>query len=164
MFRENFVCFSSSMVRRAVLKEVGLFGEEYLISSDYDLWLRIATRYRFDYVDEPLVDYRRGHASLSKRPEKVLHEALTIMNRFSQGDEGRRLLKRSTLRRSYAETYCHMAYFQRDHSRTQSAVNYLRAALINPISWNPWRGMMILTMPEALRRRLRNLRSDDLLR
>jgi hypothetical protein len=86
------------------------------------------------------------------------------MNRFSQGDEGRRLLKRSTLRRSYAETYCHLAYFQRNHSRARSAANYLRAALINPVSWEPWRGMMILPMPEVMRRRLQGLRSGNLLR
>ena len=64
MFRNNFICFSSAVVRRGVLVEVGLFDENWPLAIDYDLWLRIAQRYPFDFVDEPLVKYRTGHASL----------------------------------------------------------------------------------------------------
>src|SRR5262249_35109507 len=63
MFRGNFVCFSSAMVRRAVFDAVGLFDEGLALAIDYDLWLRAATRFHFDYVPEPLVKYRVGHAN-----------------------------------------------------------------------------------------------------
>ena len=44
IFKDNFVCFSSSMVRRAVLDDVGLFDERIPLAIDYDLWLRVARR------------------------------------------------------------------------------------------------------------------------
>src|SRR5262249_50775349 len=45
MFRDNFVCFSSVVLRRAVFDEVGLFDEQLPLAIDYDLWLRVALRH-----------------------------------------------------------------------------------------------------------------------
>lgn len=50
---------SSAVVRRAVLDEVGRFDPTLSISSGWDLWRRIATHYRIDYVEEALVLYRQ---------------------------------------------------------------------------------------------------------
>ena len=66
-----------------------LWNERSLaLAIDYDLWLRIAQRYPFDYVDEPLVKYRTGHASLSRRTEERLKTAARIMTRFLEPSEG----------------------------------------------------------------------------
>ena len=42
---QNFVSDPATFVRRDVLQEVGLLDERYLMSHDYDLWLRVAGRY-----------------------------------------------------------------------------------------------------------------------
>jgi glycosyltransferase involved in cell wall biosynthesis len=63
----NFVCYSSALVRRSALEHVGSFDPLMLLAPDYELWLRLARHYDFDYVDEILVDYRRGHASIGRR-------------------------------------------------------------------------------------------------
>ncbi|MBY0512720.1 MAG: glycosyltransferase, partial [Gemmataceae bacterium] len=55
IFVQNFVCFSSAVVRRHVFAHVGRFDPEWDLSIDYDLWLRVAGKYGFDYVDEELV-------------------------------------------------------------------------------------------------------------
>src|SRR5437879_6439171 len=89
MFRKNFVCFSSAVIRRKVLEDVGLFDENLALAIDYDLWLRIARHYRFAYVDEPLVQYRTGHASLSQRTEERLKTVAGLMNRFLDRHAGR---------------------------------------------------------------------------
>ena len=42
---QNFVSDPATFVRRDVLHDVGLLDERYLMSHDYDLWLRVAGRY-----------------------------------------------------------------------------------------------------------------------
>lgn len=47
------------MVRRDALLTVGGFNETQRAAEDWDLWLRLASRYPFAALDEPLVYYRR---------------------------------------------------------------------------------------------------------
>lgn len=81
MFVQNFVCFSSAVVRRAVFEHVGRFDPQWDLAIDYDLWLRVAMRYRFDCVDEELVRYRTGHGNLSKKLSDRVATAFSIMHR-----------------------------------------------------------------------------------
>lgn len=81
LFTQNFVCFSSAVVRRAVFAHVGRFDPLWDLAIDYDLWLRVAKAHRFDYVDEELVRYRTGHGNLSKKLRDRVDTALSIMHR-----------------------------------------------------------------------------------
>ncbi len=46
---------SAVMLRRSVLEEVGLFDETFPCCEDYDLWLRVSSRYPIYLLDEALV-------------------------------------------------------------------------------------------------------------
>lgn len=81
LFVQNFVCFSSAVVRRAVFAHVGRFDPGWDLAIDYDLWLRVAKHHRFDFVDEELVRYRTGHGNLSKKQADRVETALSIMHR-----------------------------------------------------------------------------------
>jgi hypothetical protein len=49
---------SSMLLRRSCFDNmVGLFDERLASFQDYDLWLRLARHYRFEYVREPLLKY-----------------------------------------------------------------------------------------------------------
>jgi glycosyltransferase involved in cell wall biosynthesis len=157
MFRYNFVCLSSTVVRRDVLKEVGGFDEAVPSGVDYDLWLRIAAKYHFDYVDEPVVLYRTGHAAMSSRPVARLQSALRTMDRFLDERGGRALLDPALVRRCYAETYCHLAMARRAASRADAAQWYARALAVRPQTTEAWRGLASLLLPESARRHLRRL-------
>src|SRR5437016_518542 len=52
LFRQNFICFSSAVVRRTVAEHVGLFDAGLPLALDYDFWLRAARRYRIGCVAE----------------------------------------------------------------------------------------------------------------
>jgi glycosyltransferase involved in cell wall biosynthesis len=59
---------SSILIHRTVFDEVGVFDEELPACEDYDLWLRICSRYPVLYLDERLVVKYGGHADqLSRR-------------------------------------------------------------------------------------------------
>ena len=48
---------SFPLIRKNVLVELGGFDVNLKAAQDFEMWLRIAKRYRIDYVDEPLVNY-----------------------------------------------------------------------------------------------------------
>lgn len=52
---------SAVMVRRDLFDEVGCFDEALPACEDYDLWLRISSRFPIYLIDRPLVVKRGGH-------------------------------------------------------------------------------------------------------
>jgi glycosyltransferase involved in cell wall biosynthesis len=53
----NRITTSSMLLHRRCFDSVGLFDERMPVASDYDLWIRIAARFRLGYIREPLVKY-----------------------------------------------------------------------------------------------------------
>jgi len=52
---------SSVMIRAKLFNEIGNFDESLPACEDYDLWLRIAAKYAFHFIEEPLIIKRGGH-------------------------------------------------------------------------------------------------------
>lgn len=128
MFLRNFVCFSSVMFRRTVWEHVSGFDPEWDLSIDYDLWLRVARHYEFEFVDESLVRYRTGHGNLSKKLADRVATAEAIMNRavFRRGLHEE--LPAATVSEGYASTFRALGYTLRHVEPLTSARWYLRAA------------------------------------
>ncbi|MCX6666554.1 MAG: glycosyltransferase family A protein [Euryarchaeota archaeon] len=65
---ENTIACSSVMVKKSVLTDVGIFDEsrEIFTGEDYELWLRVAKRYRIKYLGTPLFKYRIHTGALQK--------------------------------------------------------------------------------------------------
>ena len=57
LLKANLISGSPStvLIKRAVLKETGLFDENLKGSEDWDMWLRIAEKFEYDYVLKPLI-------------------------------------------------------------------------------------------------------------
>jgi glycosyltransferase involved in cell wall biosynthesis len=49
---------STVMIRRECLERVGLFDENIAFGVDYDLWIRVAQEYRFDFVPDIVARYK----------------------------------------------------------------------------------------------------------
>jgi glycosyltransferase involved in cell wall biosynthesis len=83
----NFVVCSSVILRNSALAEVGHFSPDLNIAEEYDLFLRVAEKYRFDFpAGEVLALYR-------------VHPTNTSRNVDALRDEIRRLLDASFARR-----------------------------------------------------------------
>jgi hypothetical protein len=48
-------------MRKEFFDSVGLFDEDLPACEDYDLWLRGALHFPFDFIPEPLITKRGGH-------------------------------------------------------------------------------------------------------
>jgi glycosyltransferase involved in cell wall biosynthesis len=82
----NFISGSGSgvLIRSAVFEEVGLFDETLKASEDWDMWIRIARKFHFDYVNESLVQIRMHSANMQKDFSRMLASELAMLNKFAQ--------------------------------------------------------------------------------
>lgn len=80
LLSRNTLATSSVLLRRAVLQ-----GERFLTdlaaAEDWDLWLRLASRARFGYVDEELTDYRFHDSNTVRHCELMLTGELRVIER-----------------------------------------------------------------------------------
>lgn len=59
---------SSVMIKKKLFDEVGLFDESFVVCEDYELWLRITSRYEVGFIEEALTVKYGGHEDqLSKK-------------------------------------------------------------------------------------------------
>ena len=158
MLLDNFVCFSSSMVSKVAFDEHGILDESVPDNCDYELWLRIARTFSFDYVDEPLVQYRTGHSNMTHGAgAKRLLKVVEIMDRFLDEYGGRTMVSRSVIRRAYAETYCHLAEMLLDTSRSKANRYYFRSLSRKPFRLGTWYSMANGLVPRKVKRALKSV-------
>ncbi len=79
-------CDSAVLIRKECLNQCGLFDESLPYGEDWDLWLRIASQFEFDFIPQSLVKIRRypnSHSSRLKNQDlkfnlQVLNKQLTL--------------------------------------------------------------------------------------
>lgn len=102
----NYVPASGTLVRRACHEQLGYYDERLPDAGDWELWLRIATRYRVGYIAEPLYGWRLHGANMHHRtvtPAQATREhVLTLRMAFaglpSSAPDVIRRLRRAALR------------------------------------------------------------------
>jgi glycosyltransferase involved in cell wall biosynthesis len=73
LLQYNFIACSSVVVKASVLDEIGLFDEDPRVSAaeDWDLWLRIARRYKTTFIPQTLGTYRMHGSGLSTETKQI---------------------------------------------------------------------------------------------
>ncbi|MDP3791832.1 MAG: glycosyltransferase family 2 protein, partial [Candidatus Omnitrophota bacterium] len=76
LLRQNFICASSVLVKKECFTNVGLFDEDRNNrSEDYDMWLRIAVKYKIGSINEPLVKYRVNPSGFNRSMIKPAYDS-----------------------------------------------------------------------------------------
>jgi glycosyltransferase involved in cell wall biosynthesis len=97
--RQQLVQPPSIVVRRAVYESVGLFDERMkTCGEDWEMWVRIASKYPVWYEAEPLAQYRRHERSLAARSlrsgqnMKDVRTAIGIFGKYLSEDAARSIV------------------------------------------------------------------------
>lgn len=79
---------SAVMIKRELFDKVGTFDESFPVCEDYELWLRIASRWPIYLINEPLVVKRGGHDDQLSRTLKGMdrYRILAIKHAIESGD------------------------------------------------------------------------------
>ena len=124
---DNFVPFPTVVARADVLREFGGFDERLTMSIDYDLWLRISTRYEFAWVREPLARYRIWPGQMSHKTGERLDNFFQLLERFLAANPG--LLTRREIDRAYAHVHVTRGYWHAREGRRAAAWADYREAM-----------------------------------
>lgn len=82
--QKNTVACSSVLARRCCFETVGVFDPNLRVAEDWDMWIRIAERYQFGLIKEPLVRYRQRINSKSKNYPARLQDFRRIIEKAFQ--------------------------------------------------------------------------------
>lgn len=138
---DNFIPYSSTVVRKECFDKFGMFNPEYKNGLDWDLWLRISKEYEFAFVDEPLLTYRTGHpGQLTSDMERSVHCSELIFDRFIESNPG--IVPKNVLRKALAYSYCSRGNLLRNIDRKQSTKLFLSALEKNPAEIGAYVGLI----------------------
>jgi glycosyltransferase involved in cell wall biosynthesis len=85
MTRYNPIAQSAVMLRRSALEAVGQYDPRYPRCQDYDLWLRLASRFQLANLDEVLIGYRVSQTQGKKTHLKEsLRQTIEIQKKWLQ--------------------------------------------------------------------------------
>jgi glycosyltransferase involved in cell wall biosynthesis len=79
----DFIIFSTVVLRRAMLENTGLFNPNYKIVEDYDLLLRVAETHKIDFINQSLVKYRYHNSNLSNNLEQLAQEEYHLIDSWT---------------------------------------------------------------------------------
>jgi len=140
LFVDNFVPFSSSIVRRKCLEELGVFDESLKMGIDWDLWLRISTKYKFVGIDAQLLVYRVGHSGqMSKNIEVRQACSDRIMTKFLERFPG--ILDSRSLEMAWEYTYRNRGEYYRSKDPAMALGFFRKALSINCFSFSTYMGI-----------------------
>jgi len=77
----DFICNSTVVVRKSCFEKVGLFDETIFTPGDWDMWLRLAEKYKVGYVNIPLVLYRVSGSYILSHIEQMKKEELLVLEK-----------------------------------------------------------------------------------
>lgn len=129
IFVDNFICFSSCVIRRSYLEQVGYFDESIPMGIDYDLWIRLARVCKFDFVDEPLVKYRTGHSNLSKNTMKRYECAQKIMRKNLSNPQIRSSMSWYVPALAWSDTWSNYGYYLAVIGKKKEGIIYALMAI-----------------------------------
>ena len=137
---QSFILPTQVVARRQLLEDVGGFDCEapFHSNTDYGLWLRIALAgTRFDYLNEPLAIYYRGHKSDSSDGVVMLERYLQALDYFSERlpfpPEAQDLLERTRARAKVA-----LGAKLLERGRIRAAMPYLRHGKPRDLAAKTW--------------------------
>ena len=102
LFETILVHACGSMFPTKLLKQSPAFDSSLRICSDYDLWLRLSTKYKFVALDEPTFKRRRHSANLSKACYRNCLIEFEVVNRFYYESGGRRYIPEAIAKKVFS--------------------------------------------------------------
>jgi glycosyltransferase involved in cell wall biosynthesis len=79
-----FINGCTVMMKMSVFKDIGYFDESLKYANDYDYWIRVAQKYKFQYMPQPLVYYRVHDTMGTKKYRKEIEKENKIVKKRHQ--------------------------------------------------------------------------------
>jgi glycosyltransferase involved in cell wall biosynthesis len=135
LFKNCTAAGSVAVVRRECFDVVGLFDEDLTAFEDHDMWIRIARRYRFDFVPEALAHYAAYAHDRLNRPSRLPQMYHRFIAKYDTYDYPSPLLRRrATAYRHYVLGTMHGA----SGAIKQARGAYIHSLALWPLNPKTW--------------------------
>jgi glycosyltransferase involved in cell wall biosynthesis len=121
---------SAMLLRRSCFDKVGIFDERLPSFQDYDLWLRIARKYQFDCIRQPLLKYFVHGDKIWTDPQALVQGLELMLRKYGHAAAFRK--KCGAYYLALGTQYCENNRF--DAGRKALS----RAARLNPLAVEPY--------------------------
>jgi glycosyltransferase involved in cell wall biosynthesis len=148
LYRGNFICAPSIVIRRSLFERLGPFIEDYG-ADDYEYWMRcLRAGAKFFYDGRPLLSYRRHESNLSSRLLWMAQCSHDVHRRYADFIEDRALV-----REILADDLFRIARGLVDEDRPREASAAFRSSLRYRRDPRALAWIAILALPDGARRR-----------
>ena len=155
--RNRILNCSTVMIRRSALEDIGGFMEELRLSFDYDLWLRIAAKYRVVCLSEPLATYRIHSGNLSRDENDLVAAECSLKAILSWTDKSftRKQVGKRMERQRVVDLCREAAWYCAELNQREDELRYLWLALKTQPFWlGNWREYFWRSVDRRTRNRL----------
>jgi len=87
LLTSNGMTGGSVVLSRAALQAVGVFDVDLSAAENWDLWIRVSKQFSIDYIDEPLVKYRKHVGNMSKNHGLMMNAIEQILAKHCSCDD-----------------------------------------------------------------------------
>jgi glycosyltransferase involved in cell wall biosynthesis len=130
LIQRGFVLTSTVLVRHSCLDEVGAFDEALPVVEDYDLWLRIAHRWKFALIKDRLVTKRNWEGNLSSDTPKAAANKILVFKKALIAFPNLTPRRRRLIRQQMALSYWDIGYDSFDRFLMPEARRNFRSSLM----------------------------------
>lgn len=121
---ENCVGTTSTvLIKRKCFEKVEIFDENLPSCQDWEMWIRIAKEYQFDFIEDPLVTYHIHKSRISTDLEAEIKGITIIINKFS----GEFILRRKIYSQhcfNIGHLYCHTGNMKKGKEYFLKAIKF----------------------------------------
>lgn len=152
-FFECRISPSTVIARKKCLQDVGGFDERVTAAEDLDLWLRLARRWPFGFVDEPLKLYRKHESNVTGDSKKMaVGRAFVYAKALREDPSLSRILGPRRVRSAIAEYVFEAGYRHYAEGDMSEARRYFRRAIrYRATSARSWAFLLSATLPGGMR-------------
>jgi len=151
--RDCFVFTPTVVVRRRCLEDVGLFNEALAVSEDFNLWLRIASRWKIAVLPELLAINHRRAGSLSEAiaPEERLRNGVESLKDVESRCQGLSPAERRALHHTLAQRIYFYGSFLLTTGEVDASRRKLRSVLtLRPLHWRALVKLVLTFLPRTV--------------
>lgn len=138
LFKRNRIAVLTVLVRKSVIDEIGFFNEAVSRVDDYELWLRICSRYPIGFQDNKLALYRCHDTNASHDYIKMEQAELKALKSFyNKNKQIFESIDKKIINKRFFELHTEVAngLFWQKHNYNLSLHHYLKAIYFNPFCW-----------------------------
>ena len=138
LFKRNRIAVLTVLLRKNVIDEIGFFNETVSRVDDYELWLRICSKYSIGFQDKKLALYRCHDTNASHDYIKMEQAELNALETlYKKNKEAFIFIDRNTLNNRFSKLHTEVAngFFWQKHNYSFALHHYLKALYFKPIDW-----------------------------